>query len=326
MGNGVSEGMSVRENLKKRVMTLSQRAWEIQLDWPEIETWLSNFSGQFASAEEEKLHALYLLTQSMYFGQNLIREMLRTVYAQLFRYPIISKIRSENSDTFDQDLIENAFSKELHATRFLGVGNPSESGPHLLYYFRQVSGLKKDLFMESAEILSISRDEKDNIQVSLADPDITRYVFVDDLLGSGTQISTYLKPLIRELRSAKPDVKLSYFALFATSNGLTAANVPELFDGNVRCVFELDDSFKCFHENARCFANVVDGVTQGVARAIAEGYGRKLVPQHPLGYKSGELLLALFHNTPDNSLPIIWFDDPAESAWAPIFPRYQKAY
>lgn len=33
----------------------------------------------------------------------------------------------------------------------------------------------------------------------------------------------------------------------------------------------------------------------------------------------------MHHNTPDNTLPIIWFDED-KSMWTPIFRRYNKNY
>jgi hypothetical protein len=56
---------------------------------------------------------------------------------------------------------------------------------------------------------------------------------------------------------------------------------------------------------------------------MCKKYGDELWAMHPLGYKDGQLLLSLFHNTPDNTLPVFW----AESAnWQPIFKRFHKIY
>jgi hypothetical protein len=44
-----------------------------------------------------------------------------------------------------------------------------------------------------------------------------------------------------------------------------------------------------------------------------------------LGFGDCQLLLSMHHNTPDNTLPIIWFDED-EALWTPIFKRYNKIY
>lgn len=313
------------DELKQKILTLSEKAWERKIDWPEVESWLSNFDGEFEPKDRERLHALYLLTQSMYFGQSLIREMLRSIYEHLYRYPIIKEIRKKHNDTLDAELIEGEFSSELNNTRFLGVGNPSESGPHLLYYFRQINDIQKSIFIDSGQILGITRDEN-GISISQSEPDVKHYIFIDDVLGSGTQITTYLWDILRELRRCAPDVEISYYALFATSDGLSAARAPELFGDNVGCIYELDNTFKCFDNDSRYFSNDSGEIDKAVAKTVAEGYGEKLWHKHPLGYKNGQLLLALAHNTPDNSLPILWVDVPKNIPWHPIFRRFHKKY
>ena len=316
----------IKDELKSKILILSEKAWEKKLDWPAVESWLNNFDGKYTDVDEERLHALYLLTQNMYFGQDLIREMLYSVYEHLFRYPIIKKIRKDNNDTLDETIIEPIFEERLKNTRFLGVGNPSESGPHLLYYFRQVNDIAKDLFVDSSEILSFTRDLQGRITFSQKDSTVERYIFIDDVLGSGNQIRTYLEDILRELRLCAPNVEIYYFSLFASANGLSEARKPDLFDGDVESVYELDESFKCFHEGARCFKNKPDEIDKDVAMEVARTYGSELWPPHPLGYENGQLLLALAHNTPDNSLPIFWYELPQYKAWSSIFKRFHKKY
>ena len=42
-----------------------------------------------------------------------------------------------------------------------------------------------------------------------------------------------------------------------------------------------------------------------------------------LGFKDCQLLLGFNHNTPDNTLPIFWYDEKNYN-WYPIFKRYKK--
>ena len=56
---------------------------------------------------------------------------------------------------------------------------------------------------------------------------------------------------------------------------------------------------------------------------MCEKYGSTLWNMHPLGYKDGQLLLSLFHNTPDNTLPIFGVEN---TTWTPIFKRFHKIY
>src|SRR5690349_19316795 len=113
------------------------RAWEQRVLSPDIHAWLENFTGITESRDVERLHALFMLSHFMYFGSRELRELLRALYRDLFRYPIIASIRRRLKDSIDGHLINAEFQQELAKTRFIGVGNPSESGVHLLYYFRQ---------------------------------------------------------------------------------------------------------------------------------------------------------------------------------------------
>jgi hypothetical protein len=134
---------------------------------------IENFDGQTTSAQIEREHALFLLSQFMYFGSRELRELLRALYRDLFRYPIIEKIRRNNNDSSDLELIREKFRDELRHTRFLGVGNPAESGVHLLYYFRQENGLPTELFLDSQRLFKRTKRSWLGFgRLSLRDPSI----------------------------------------------------------------------------------------------------------------------------------------------------------
>ena len=164
-----------------------------------------------------------------------------------------------------------------------------------------------------------------SVQTKVRDPSIKRYVFIDDLCGSGVQATLYTDELVRPLKALHGDARISYYPLFATSFGLSEVRRLKSFD-DVSAVVELDDSFKCFSPNSRVYKNVVAPFTRSVAERIANDYGRNLVPSDPLGWRDGQLLIGFCHNTPDNSLPIIWYDEPEGTPWTPLFRRYPKHY
>ena len=124
--------------LVRKLRTLNDTVWGHRAEWPKIEEWLSNFlADQPGQVHSEQLHALYLLGRFMYFGDLEMRELLRALYRDVYKYPIVASIRRSNGDTRDDNLLAGLFRQELRRTRFLGIGNPSESGTHLLYHFRQ---------------------------------------------------------------------------------------------------------------------------------------------------------------------------------------------
>jgi hypothetical protein len=308
----------VQEELFQKIKTLHETIWERNASRPKIEEWLSNFEGN----AEEKLAALYLLSNFMYFGSKEIRELLKALYRDIFKYPIIEAIRKANNDTLDADYIQQEFQKELHKTRFLGVGNPSESGCHLLYYFRQENLLPKSLFIHTHEIFSRRGSPP---SLAIKDTQINRYVFLDDFCGSGSQAKDYSKDVLEVLKSLNGNAKSAYYMLFATETGLREIRDHTHFDF-VDAVFKLDDSYKCFDAQSRYFIQGHRTPDKEFSKNMCLYYGGRLCPSDPLGYKNGQLLIGFHHNIPDNTLPIIWYDDPGGLPWKPIFRRYPKIY
>ena len=256
----------------------------------------------------------------MYFSSREIRELLRSVYRDLYKYPIVKNIRKNNKDTKDVYLINNEFKRELSLTRFLAVGNPSESGAHLLYYFRQENVLPKKLFISAHEVFHM----EDNDTIVLAEPEIKRYVFLDDFCGGGTQATGYLENLVSKIKSKNPESEVLYFVLFANKDGLSYVKRNTAIDlGDA--VFKLDDTYKCFGRNSRHEPDKDMGLDWGFAKKVSIKYGKTLYKDHPLGHGDCQFLIGFFHNTPNNTLPIIWAEND-KIHWKPIFRRYPKVY
>lgn len=322
------------EKLYNKIKILNETVWENRAVKPKILKWLNNFSN-----EEEKLHALYLLSKFMYFGSAQMRHLLKSLYRDLYKYPIIEEIRRANADTLDYSFIESEFRKIEMRTKFFGVGNPSESGAHLLYFFRQENRLSKKLFIYTDDV--VKRNGSTN---SLHYPDVDYYVFIDDFCGSGSQVTndTIVKRAIYDIKSLKSEAKIFYLMLFGTTHGIENVIKTKLFD-KVEAVIELDNSFKCFDDYSRYFKDCNVTYEKEFAKNMAYKYGRPLIRsilknegypentldgishEHALGFGNCQLLMGFHHNTPDNTLPIIWYDEE-DIAWEPIFRRYNKKY
>jgi len=312
------------EYLRHRVTILSARAWEGKQDWPAVERWLSNFVGKTGlSKKDERIHALFLLSQFLYIGSVEIRVLQRALFRDLFVIPLLQELKTKLSTRNPTDIAAQ-YHQSLSETRFLGIGNPSESGVHLLYYFRQENGLSKHHFLDGSQIMKSAPDTDGNFVRSIGNPDVKRYVFVDDVCGSGVTAKTYSDNNLRELVSYQDDVKLHYFSMFATREGLKKVRDETLFGDNSGAVFELDDSYKCVSEGSRYLRSTPPYIDRASVNKIAEVYGRLLVPNHPLGYDDGQMLIGFHHNTPDNTLPIIWKEGDAQNPWTPAFRRYPK--
>lgn len=82
-----------RIDIEGKIRELISHAWDDEVKWHEIESWVNNFQGNFHSKSEEQLHAIYSITQYMYFGKRLVREMLKSLYRDHFSSPLKQRIR-----------------------------------------------------------------------------------------------------------------------------------------------------------------------------------------------------------------------------------------
>lgn len=301
--------------LLSKIKTLNECLWGNLLTNRELENWLDNFD-----SENEKLAALHLLSHYMYFGVKEIRNLLKELFLELFYYPQVRAFRREHQDTLISTEIDEFANALFLSTKIYGIGNPSESGQHLLYYLRQELALPVTLFDNTHRIFS--RDGQSRLIIR--DNSIGHYVFVDDFCGSGQQAIQYSRDIVDDIKRLSPDSKVYYLVLFATNEGLRNIRANAKFDV-VDSVMELDKSYKVF-EDDRYFIETVEGVSRDDCYRTALDHGKVLLPSHPLGYRNGQLLIGFFHNTPDNTLPIIWSKGVASRRWSPIFPRVPKLY
>ena len=317
-----------RPEIERRLHSLAEQAWDQEVRWPEIEAWAQNFTGQTCATAEEQVYALFALSRFTYFGRRLVREMLRSLYRDHFQAPLMQRIRRNLGGVRDIPQIEEIYKRELKATRFVSVGNPSESSAHLLYYFRQVNYLSKNLFCDFAQAFSAEISKGgDGAVVSFLPRNrgVSRIVFFDDFVGSGNQIARYLGDHLPKIRVGTSGIDLRFMSLFATTQGLARLNAHSLFDGRSSTLFELDDTYKAFDANSRCFTSPPEWFEKSKLEALATHYGRALRPSTPLGYQNGQHLLGFSHNTPNNTLPIFW-DEGNKISWNPIFVRFDKKY
>ena len=107
---------SLEEELLKKLKILNETTWENRANNEKVSNWLDNFNDQ-----KEKLHALYLLSQFMYFNSMQMRTLLKALYRDLYKYKIIEKIRKLNGDSTDIDLINNIFNDFRVTIVVLGI-------------------------------------------------------------------------------------------------------------------------------------------------------------------------------------------------------------
>jgi hypothetical protein len=313
------------EKLKGRIHILSTEVWDDYPKWGDIENWLKNYNGLTKNTDEvEKIHSLFILSEFLYFGSRQIRALLQAMYRDHFLIPLIQKVRAKHDNTRDINEINNYLIKEIELTRFLGIGNPSESGIHLLYYFRQENDLPPTLFCDIASVLTVKKDDNNKLFVELSEPDILRYIFIDDMCGTGATAKKFSDQMLLNIKNVNKDIEFHYLTLFATSRGIDEVKRNTVFEENCFALFELDESYKILLDNSRYFANCPKIIDENIVKDIIKKYGLLTWKDNPYGFGDSQLLLGMHHNIPNNTIPIIWWESEND-AWIPIFKRYKKS-
>lgn len=301
---------------QRRIHLLRESAWEdAGVNAAKVEDWLRNFQGKVLAAGVEQKHALHLLQQFIYFGKAEITECLRVLYRDHFVYPAVQELKKTLSDPFK--IAQAVTQRAEQETAFIGVGLPSESGQHMLYPFRQANDLSAAGVVSLLELFHRDQNQK----LALNNPSINHLIFIDDFCASGEQVIVRLKNDIALIRTDLPSLKISFFVLFATVDGLAAARGAGMFDA-MEAAITFDEDYKVFSANSLSYQDGHASISLAEGQLIAEGYGKQLYPLHPLGHRGGQMLLGFQHNTPDNTLPIFWFKDAPP--WYAIFPRTIK--
>src|ERR1700721_819196 len=98
--------------LLAKIKTLSECAWDNRIKQQDIDLWLGNFKGNRATAtKKEQEQALHLLSQFVYFGNYQMRELIKALYRDHFKYPVLRAIRETNQNITNQRRINSLFTK-----------------------------------------------------------------------------------------------------------------------------------------------------------------------------------------------------------------------
>ena len=278
----------------RQIMITGEAAWQNRISRGQVERWLSNFTGQVFSTAYERRLALWLLCNFVFYNQNEVHHLCKTAFRELLHYTLNSLPRQDDRDW------NEAANIILDNTRFYHSGRPGESGAFILYFFRQVNDLGVRNFLTQPDKLPRNVDT---------------VVFVDDVVLSGTQATRYLNRATADYDEDKRKILLVFFSTDEAEDLLKRNDIVV-----VSCI-KLHERSKCFSDHSNVFVN--HPLHRDHCRAIAEAYGEKIMPAHPLGYDDGQYAFGFYYNTPDNTLPIFWSE---QEGWIPIMKRYNKQY
>lgn len=199
--------------------------------------------------------------------------------------------------------IQAIFGEELKEVLFFPLGSSSaSSGSMYLYQYRKELRLNEDNFKQDGFEKYLNK----NVNI----------VFFDDIIGSGNQATRFFNKNLKDKFA-----KCYYFSLLGLQEGISYIKSNAKFEAVVSGEI-LTDEEMAFSENSYVFTEK----ERDIIKPICEKYGSLLFKKHPLGYDNTQALIVFPHNTPNNTLPIIWGSNDNETStgemqWRPLWNR-----
>src|SRR5215213_1260662 len=224
----------------------------------------------------------------------LIKQLLRG-----FKYYGSAKV-AEAVKTLYQHILAASGGIRQEDMWFVPVGYVAKSGSIIAYYFRVQNNLPQDHFVSPADLGSLPLKQGSAV------------VFLDDFLGTGNQARQVWENVASPIHKVT-GADFYYATLVAYSHG--QENLRRASNFLPLTVDTLSESDSPFSENNSVFDNEDDKTR---CEQIVEKYGKRLYPNHPLGYRRTQGMVGFFYSTPNNTLPIFW---ASQNDWRPLLAR-----
>lgn len=282
------------KELYERIKVLYEYKWCVDRSFHTgltiaIEKWLRNFRLR----REQKI-AFELIPKIVFYS----RKEMQTLCEMTFKY-LVQSVETDLNQQIDTSFIHD---------HFIFVP-PTDSGAQWCRQLRQDHSLSTRIVKQSINDMEVS-DFVDGKYI----------IFVEDFVGSGSNARLLNRKLkLAEKKRKIPNIHFYYFALVATSWGMKDITVRTAFEGIAGEV--LSTRYKCFSPESVMYPESTESAE---AKQVFQEYGSHLcnndpeIHNCPLGFNHDQLTVVLFDNTPDNSLPVIWY--PGKK-WRPLFRR-----
>lgn len=289
--------------LIEKILTTNSYCWKMDLTERDLLKWLGNFKGELFSTEEERKIALFLLAHFVIYNFEEFKYLCKEAFSNYIR-------KVANINEIDSNNVVDIIKR----TRFLPLGNPSESSMSMMYYFRTENYLQTACF----EYIG------DNFSRKYTN---TNLVFIDDITSSGQQFLEYYGKL--EKTGDIDIASCEIFVIFLVANKSAEERIKEKYPYiNVIRVVDIDERSSGVSESSYIYHN--DAEMNQKCISFMRHYGTKLEinNQDPnnivvaLGYGDKAQMFGFYYNIPDNVCPIFW---EKSDLWYGIFKRNKKS-
>jgi hypothetical protein len=300
-----------------------------------LASWLFQFD-----ASEREAAVDFVLHRLVFISDAEMEHLIELAYPDLIR-PLLAERVATSLGLPRHRIREITSSKEFRAlqrrTLVLGLSD----GAKLDRLRRASSGLSHEQFHLVASVEGIVRDMQDKLrealnQIESDEPNTFRQILlVDDFSGSGFTLirktnGTFegkLPKMKTELdrlrdRAVARDVEVSVLLYVASEQAITHASAclkEAGLDWKIQVVQKLESRHR------------VDETDPGMVELCRDYYDPVLTDKHKgdpiLGFRDAALPLVLSHNTPNDSVCLLWADTterPDSRQLRALFPRYER--
>ncbi len=296
--------------------------------------WLRNFD----SEEREKMYD-FVKNNLIFISEEQMRHLVENVY-DFYVVPLLLKKSKRNKGNKKNQSIEQnreVFNKMLKTSLFFGLSD----GSHIDVFRRA----NENLSHEAIAIYYDISEEKFKEMLDNAGGgnggNISIFL-LDDFSGSGIsfirkegedwkgKIVSFMEKL-KKYNILLDGADIHIILYVSTKNAVGYIN-------NQLTAYKIDKKIEncCFEANAIQFINPIEideelsGVLKkyyrlhSMNRIENEHYAKGNTDEPHMGFNNGRLPLVLYHNTPNNTFPIIWFNNEYSRDFNALFPRVNR--
>lgn len=295
------DGLTYTRMITARCESLIATGIWADMDSPTFRRWFKNFQ-----TDEERYFAACVLDALMYRSKRQTLSLISHLFERVL--PDESRLRPTPLGNIS-NWIERLCSGTEPGFRLVTAvrqGDPPTKSAHVIARY-----LKRDF--EIPEPLIIKAWEVARY-VALG---VTVFVFIDDFLGTGIQFEEFFRAEGLDRLSGWYPI---YAPLVAHESGIQhLTNVlPQV---SVVAVEELSTEHNIFDSGSKAFSDGVNtpAVAQNFYCDLLNKYGFGLTAPNCFGFGGLGIAFAFEHAAPDNSLPLLWWNELKD--WRPLFPR-----
>lgn len=300
--------------------------------------WLS----QFESLNEKKIAYEFVKSKLIFVSSDQLSHLVNIAFSDKINPILIKKSAAElgmNTFLVKKILNDNTYKKNLRSTLFIGLSDGSR-----IDQLRRTSGLDNEQVYGTYDIPKSKKEELlKELKKSSAEGKFNNVFLIDDFTGSGMsyfrfeedrgKILRFLQATFKSDKSGSifdlDRLEIHILFLIATSYALDSIDrgiEKFMIESEIKFIYTvdavqvLDNSLKTEILSNVNFKKLIHKYFDD---SIVDAHYIKGKHDEPhLGFDECGLPFILYHNTPNNSFPILWF--PEDKLYRGLFPRISR--